>query len=83
MELMTQLINVEHSSYEDVARHKVWQEAMMEEYVSIMKNDVWEVVSRPNDKKMVGSKWIYKFKHATYRSVAKYKAHFMAKGFSQ
>jgi hypothetical protein len=60
----------------------VWQEAMMEEYASIMKNDVWEVVPRPKDKKVVGSKWIYKFKHATNGSVDKYKSHFVAKGFS-
>ena len=55
----------------------------MEEYASIMKNDVWEVIPRPEDKKVVGSKWIYKVKHATDGSVDKYKARFMAKGFSQ
>jgi hypothetical protein len=30
-----------------VAQHKVWQESMMEDYASIMKNDVWEVVLTP------------------------------------
>jgi hypothetical protein len=40
--LMTQLIDAEPSTYEQVAQHGVWQEAMMEEYASIMKNDVWE-----------------------------------------
>ena len=50
---------------------------------SIMKNQVWEVVSRPQRKKVVGSRWIYKVKHATYGSVEKYKARFVAKGFSQ
>ena len=79
---MTQLIDAEPSSYENAARHKVWQEAMMEEYASIMKNDVWEVVPRPEDKKVVGSKWIYKVKHATDGSVDKYKARFVAKEFS-
>jgi hypothetical protein len=33
---------------------------MMEQYASIMKNDVWEVVPRTKGKKVVGSKWIYK-----------------------
>jgi hypothetical protein len=83
MALMTQLIDVEPSSYESVARHKVWQEAMMEEYASIMKNDVWEVLLRPEDKKVVGSKWIYKVKHATDGRGDKYKACSVAKGFSQ
>jgi hypothetical protein len=83
MALMTQLIDVELSSYENVAWYKVWQEATMEEYVSIMKNDVWKVVLMPKDKKVVGSKGIYKVKHAANGSVDKYKACFMAKGFSQ
>eukprot|EP00253_Pinus_taeda_P005880 PITA_05880 len=37
---------------------------MVEEYDSIMKNNVWEVVSRPDNKSVVGSKWIYKVNHA-------------------
>ena len=36
---------------------------MMEEYQSIMKNDVWDVVPRPEGKFVVTSKWIYKIKH--------------------
>jgi hypothetical protein len=38
MALMTELIDVEPSTYEQAAQHGVWQEAMMEEYASIMKN---------------------------------------------
>ena len=55
---------------------------MMEEYASIMKNDVWEVVPRPEDKSMVGSKWIYKVKHAIDGSMDKYKARFVSMEFS-
>ena len=82
MALMTELINSEPSSFEEAAQHDVWQEAMVEEYDSIMKNQVWEVVPRPKGKKVVGSKWIYQVKHATDESVEKYKARFMTKGFS-
>ena len=56
---------------------------MIEEYHSIMKNDVWEIVSRPKKKSVVNSKWIYKIKHATNGSIKKYKAKFIAQGFSQ
>ena len=41
---MSQLISSEPSSYEDVASKQVWVDAMIEEYKSIMTNDVWEVV---------------------------------------
>jgi hypothetical protein len=56
---------------------------MVEEHASIMKNDVWEVVPRPEGKSVVGSRWIYKIKHAANGSIEKFKARFMAKGFSQ
>ena len=82
MALMTELINSEPSNFGEAIQHDVWQEAMVEEYDSIMKNRVWEVVPRPQGKKVVGSRWIYKVKHATDGSMEKYKVHFMAKGFS-
>ena len=37
MALMTELINSEPSSFREAAQHDVWQEAMVEEYDSIMK----------------------------------------------
>ena len=55
---------------------------MTEEYESIMKNDVQEVVPRSKDKTIVTSKWIYKIKHAADGSTENYKAHFVACGFS-
>ena len=55
----------------------------MEEYKSIMKNNVWEVVPRPDGKSVVTSKWIFKIKHATDGSIDKYKTRFVARGFSQ
>ena len=80
---MTELINSKPSLFEEAAQHDVWQEAIVEEYDSIMKNRVWEGMPRPKGKKVVGSKWIYKVKHATNGSMEKYKVRFMEKGFSQ
>lgn len=56
---------------------------MTEEYKSIIQNDVWEVVPKPQDKSIVTSKWLFKIKHGTYGSIEKYKARFVARGFSQ
>eukprot|EP00253_Pinus_taeda_P028312 PITA_28312 len=56
---------------------------MNEEYESIMKNDVWDVVPRPQDKYVVTSKWLYKIKQSVDGSAEKFKAIFVARGFSQ
>ena len=56
---------------------------MIEEYSSIMKNDVWEVVPKPTRKSPVTSRWIYNIKHAANGSIEKYKARFVAHGFTQ
>eukprot|EP00253_Pinus_taeda_P004268 PITA_04268 len=56
---------------------------MVEEYNSIMVNDVWEVVLRPQEISVVGSRWIYKIKYAVDDSIEKYKARFVAKGYAQ
>ena len=56
---------------------------MIEEYQSIIKNDVWDVVPRPKDKSIVSSKWIFKTKHSIDGSIEKFKSRFVARGFSQ
>jgi hypothetical protein len=48
-----------------------------------MMSGSWDVVPRSKEKLVVGSKWIYKTKHSTHDSIKKYKARFVARGFSQ
>ena len=59
MALMSHIID-----YEEAANQQVGRDSMMEEYQSIMKNDLWDVVPRPKGKLVVTSKWIYNIKHA-------------------
>jgi hypothetical protein len=56
---------------------------MTEEYQSIIKNDVWEIVPRPKSKDVVSSKWLFKIKHVDDGSIDKYKGRFVTRGFSQ
>ena len=47
--------------FEEAVGKQVWKDAMHEEYQSLMENDVWDVVPRPEGKSVVTSKWIYKW----------------------
>ena len=55
---MFELVDQEPTSYEEVVQNKDWVEEIMEEYQSIMKNDVWDIVPKPKSKSVVSSKWI-------------------------
>jgi hypothetical protein len=63
-------------------REKEWVDAMTEEYQSIMKNKVWEIVPRLKNKDGVSYRWLFKIKHAANGSIEKYKEKFVARGFS-
>ena len=80
---MCDLVDQELANYEEAVQKKEWVEAMTEEYQLIMKNDVWDIVPKPEGKSVVSSKWIYKIKHTADGSIEKYKARFVARGFSQ
>jgi hypothetical protein len=80
---MSHIIDSKPSCYEEETSHPVWRDAMMEEYQSIMKNDVWDIVPRPEGKFTVTSKWIYKIKHTVDGSIERHKTRFVARGFSQ
>jgi hypothetical protein len=83
LSVMTHIIDSESNCHGEASGEQVWQDAMIEEYKSILKNDVWDVVPRREGKSVVTSKWIYKIKHVVDGSIKKYKARFVAKGFSQ
>jgi len=57
--LMSHISDSEPSSFEEAIGHQVWKGAIMDEYQSIMMNDVWDIVSRPKRKSVVTSKWIF------------------------
>ena len=80
---MCDLVEQEPTNYEEVVQKKEWVEAINGEYQSIMKNDVWDIVPKPEGKSIVSSKWIFKINHAADGSIEKYKARFVARGFSQ
>ena len=56
-------IDVEPSCFENACTNDLWMKAMEEEMHSIEKNETWELVELPKDKKCIGCKWVYKTKY--------------------
>jgi hypothetical protein len=83
IKMVSSIWESEPSTFEEATSRQVWRDSMMEEYNSIMKNDVWEIVPRPEGKSMVTSRWLYKLKHVADGSIEKYKARFVARWFSR
>jgi hypothetical protein len=80
--LMCNLLDEEPTCFEEANQKKEWEDAMTEEYRSIMKNEVREIVPSSKNKDGVSYRWLFKIKHATDGSIEKYKAIFVARGFS-
>jgi hypothetical protein len=72
--LMSITIDSEPSTIEKVVEKQEWKDAMMEEYHSIMYNDVCEVIQRLEGKSIMASKLIYKINHVADGSIEMYKS---------
>jgi len=53
MALMSESLEIKPSSFEKVVQQPIWVDAMVEEYDSIIINNVWEVVPRSANKSVV------------------------------
>jgi len=49
----------------------------------IQKNKTWELVDRPEDRKIIGVKWVFRTKLNADCSINKYKARLLVKGYAQ
>lgn len=74
---------MEPASFEDAKEDRRWLAAMQEELAMIEKNETWELVDRPHDRKVIGVKWVYRTKLNPDGSVNKHKARLVVKGYSQ
>ena len=57
---------------------------MNEEMQSLHKNETWELVTLPKEKKAIGCKWVYaKNEGFSRKNEIRYKARLVAKGYAQ
>jgi hypothetical protein len=56
---------------------------VQEEYHSLVVNNTWSLVSLLKGRKPTFCKWVFKIKHMVNSEVERYKAKFVARGFTQ
>lgn len=60
-----------------------WERALEDEILSLKENNVWHVVPCPKGRKIVNGKWGFKVKGNVLGEVERFKAPYVAKGFTQ
>lgn len=77
----------EPRSYQEAMRSKdrdLWDAASKDEIVSLDKNETWVLVNRPEKKRVIGCKWVYKKKPGIPGvEPPRHKGRLVAKGYSQ
>ena len=70
-------------TYEYATHDPIWKTTMKEEFSSLQKNNIWELVDLPPGRKLVQCKWVFKTNFAAEGSPLKNKAILVTKGYSQ
>ena len=56
---------------------------MKEEFDTLSKNHIWDLITLPPRQSLVSYKWIYKIKTCSDGSIKHYKARLITKGYTQ
>lgn len=81
---VTNLSSVEiPKSVDEAMKKPEWRSAILEEIRALEKNKTWDVVEKPNDKTVIGCKWVFTVKYNSDGTLERYKARLVAKGYTQ
>ncbi|GJY46167.1 ribonuclease H-like domain-containing protein [Tanacetum coccineum] len=56
---------------------------MNKEMDALYRNDTWEIIDLPKDRKSIGGKWGFKVKYRSNGETERYKARYVVKGYNQ
>ena len=77
----------EPSAFMEAINHpmhsKQWEQAILDEYNSLVKNKTWILTTLPAGRKAISCKWVFKHKTDENGDVVRFKARLVARGFSQ
>lgn len=84
--LSAAMISDDPKSFKEAMRSDLadeWMGAMKREYNSLLENKTWELVERPKNVNVIGSRWVFTMKRNDAGVPVRPKARFVAKGYSQ
>ena len=70
-------------TYKDALLDPHWSAAMKYEFHALLQNDTWQLVPRPHGANVVSGKWVFRQKFHSDGSLARYKARWVCRGYSQ
>jgi hypothetical protein len=77
------LSKIEPKNFTQASEDKHWVNSMEEELNQIEKNETWELVPRPKDKNVIGTKWVFRNKLDEYGQVVINKVILVCKWYAQ
>ncbi|KAH9751651.1 Integrase catalytic domain-containing protein [Citrus sinensis] len=79
----TFISQIEPKSFEDAENDESWIMAMQEELNQFERNNVWELVPKPEHQSIIGTKWVFRNKMDESGVVVRNKARLVAQGYNQ
>ncbi|KAH9697748.1 hypothetical protein KPL71_023737 [Citrus sinensis] len=74
---------IEPKSFADAENDESWIMAMQEELNQFERNNVWELVPKPEHQSVIGTKWVFRNKMDESGVVVRNKARLVAQGYNQ
>lgn len=71
------------TTYRQALQDPNWRNAMLMEFSALIKNKTWDLVPRPPHFNVISGKWLYRHKFNADGSLERYKARWVARGFTQ
>lgn len=72
-------ITYELANFAQASQSLDWVKDMSEKLASLEHNHTWDLVPKPSNRKVIGSRWVYKIKHKFNGDIERLRARLVAK----
>ncbi|KAG8492864.1 hypothetical protein CXB51_010176 [Gossypium anomalum] len=79
----TELCEAKFATIDEALASKEWVLVAQQEYEALLRNDTWDLVPLPANRRAVGCKWVFKLKRCSDGTIARYKGCLVVKGYLQ